>query len=108
MKSKEDVINRLESNMLAQVRNAAIFWFVALSIFRYPRLKPIVYWVLGLAIFLLIIMMIDYFSRRQSLVDQGIDIPYRLDLLWVSALVAVFIVVWLTFSFSQGACEKTI
>ena len=99
-------IQRLEFTLLAQVRNAAIFWFVALNIFKYPRLRPMVYWVLGLAVFILILALIDYFPQRSALIDRGISIPSRLDLLWASALVAVFIIIWMLFSFWQGACDN--
>lgn len=89
------VINRLESMFIAQITLASIFWFVGLAILNYPWLQGVVYWVFGLTIFLFIITLVDYAQQRQDITNKGIEVPYRLDLIWAAVLVATIVVIWL-------------
>jgi len=100
-------LNQLESTFLSQIRNASIFWFVALNIFRYPKLRDVVYFVLGLTILLFVIALVDYAQQRSVIMDRRIEVPYRFDIIWAATLVATLVVIWMMFKFWRGECAET-
>ena len=105
---KDDItLDQLEDTFLSQIRNASLFWLVALNIFKFQGVRDLVYWVLGNTILLLVVALLDYVQQRKRLMDNKVDVPYRFDVIWAVTLVATFVVIWMMVKFWRGACKDT-
>ena len=83
-----------EEIYLGWARNVIILIVAALAFLSFLGTHDIAYWTVMLSVFLLLIAQIDYFSQRQALVDQNVEIPIRIDLLWAGMTAFLLLLFW--------------
>lgn len=84
-----------ETIYLDWIRNVTIFIVASVAFLSFLGTHDIAYWLTALSIFILIVAQIDYFWQREELTTQGIDIPIRIDLLWVGSTAFLIILIWI-------------
>ena len=95
-------ITAFESLYLDWIRNIGVFVVGAIALAHLGPTRDIAFWIFMLSIFLLIVIQVDYFIERENLVNQGIEIPVRLDWLWIGTTALLIIVLWLVWKFEWG------
>jgi len=83
-----------EALYLDWVRNIGIFIVAAIALSVYPPTKEMAFWIFIISIFLFVVIQIDYLVEREQLVSKGINIPIRIDWLWILATSLLFITIW--------------
>ena len=84
-----------ETIYLDWVRNVTIFIIAVVALLSFLGTHDIAYWLTALSIFILVVAQIDYFWQREELTKQGINIPIRIDLLWVASTAFLIILIWI-------------
>nr|QBK91774.1 MAG: uncharacterized protein LCPAC304_01120 [Pithovirus LCPAC304] len=94
-----------ETLYLDWIRNIGIFIVAAIAFLSFLGTHDLAFWIFVVSLFLLIIAQIDYFFQRQALVERGIDIPVRIDLLWVGSTGVFFILLWTLWKIDSSSGE---
>lgn len=81
----DSMLVAFETLYLDWIRNIAIFVVAALALLTLIGMEDIAYWLFVLSLYLLIIAQVDYFHQRSNLVENNINIPLRIDLLWIGS-----------------------
>jgi len=84
-----------EALYLDWIRNIGIFTVGAITLSVYSPTKEIAFWVFIISLFLFVVVQVDYFIEREKLVNVGIEMPIRLDLLWILTTALLFITIWI-------------
>jgi len=84
-----------ETIYLDWIRNVTIFIVASVAFLSFLGTHDVAYWLTALSIFVLIVVQINYFWQREELTKQGIDIPIRIDLLWVGSTAFLIILIWI-------------
>lgn len=72
-----------EALYLDWFRNITILYVAAVALMSFTHLIYLAFWTFIISLFLLIVLQVDYIIERERLVSKGLDIPNRLDWLWV-------------------------
>lgn len=72
-----------EALYLDWFRNITILYVAAVALMSFSHLTYLAFWTFIISLFLLIVLQVDYIIERERLVSKGLDIPNRLDWLWV-------------------------
>ncbi len=91
----ENALVAFETLYLDWIRNIGIFMVAAIAFLAFLGTHSISFWLFVVSLFLLVVAQIDYFFQRQALVERGIDIPVRIDLLWVGSTGVFFLLLWI-------------
>lgn len=102
----ETALIGFETIYLDWVRNITIFLTAAIALLAFLQTHDIAYWLVMLSIFLLIVAQVDFFSQRQNLATQGVDIPLRIDFLWVGSTAFLLILIWVLWKMGNSDVWK--
>lgn len=84
-----------ETIYLDWIRNVTIFIVAAIAFLSFLGTHDLAYWITVLSVFILVVAQIDYFWQREELTNKGINIPLRIDLLWVGSTAFLIILIWI-------------
>jgi len=102
----ETALIGLETIYLDWVRNIAIFLTASIALLAFLQTHDIAFWLVMLCVFLLVVAQVDFFSQRQNLTSQGVDIPLRIDFLWVGSTAFLLILLWVLWKMSDRGVWK--
>ena len=72
-----------ETIYLDWFRNITVIYVAAIALMSFESWRYLAFWIFIVALFLIIVVQVDYLLDREKLVHRGIEIPTRLDWLWI-------------------------
>jgi len=101
----ETTLIGFETTYIDSVRNVALFIAISIALLAFLKTHDVSFWLTIISVFLLLVIQVDFFSQRQNLVAQGVDIPLRVDMLWVGSTAFLFILIWLLWKMTDAGGE---
>lgn len=98
MKGSEFLGLEYENVYLNWVRNVGILLVSAIALLVFSETHTIGVIIFIIGIFLLITLQVDYFYQREHFKEKNMQIPLRLDLLWVGTTLFIAVIFWLSIS----------
>jgi len=97
----ETALIGFETIYIDSVRNVALFIAISIALLAFLKTHDVAFWLTIISVFLLLVIQVDFFSQRQNLVSQGVDIPLRIDMLWIGSTAFLLILLWLLWKMTE-------
>lgn len=102
----ETALIGFETIYLDWFRNVTILLTASIALLAFLQTHDVAYWLAIISLFLLIVAQVDFFSQRQNLISQGVDIPLRIDFLWIGSTAFLLILVWVLWKMGNNDVWK--
>lgn len=95
--------DRLESILLSWITAASVFFLAGITLSSKENIRNVIsICMFGVTIYMFSVALLSYYNERISLLNQGIVVDQRVDLLSLSIVLAIPILIWFTYEEAMG------